>query len=207
MKKFIIPVLALAVFACSQNPSTKVSSSVTSNVVSQGVTQVKSGADIRFTFDLKALSVSSRVVSVDVYLVTPANLNDPTNSAKYLAKQQVNVVNGTVTTTFTGMPVGGPYFAVLQAFDSGVPASPPPSVVPARNNISSVAPSPYTYNGSISTNSATVASGAVVTYSDGGNALNFVVALAPYNNSNANVTILPGSPPPSVTVKESSAPY
>jgi hypothetical protein len=198
MKKFIIPLLVLGIFSCTNNAPIKNNNNlpVSTNKVENLQVVKSSQAEIKFSFSVKDVASTLRVKSVDVYLVDAAGLADPTTM--FIQKTQVDVVDGVVSAAFANVPAGGPYYAVIQAFDNTVPASPPPSPLPERNLLTKPNPSASNYPVDISSNSVT-STGSTLTYSTG-TALNVVINLVPYNNANSNVEIQNGSNTPTGSI-------
>lgn len=196
MKKFIIPFMALSIFACTNNTPTRDVKALSSDQVNKLgtsiVNQAQTKPEVRLSFSIKATPTELRVKSVDVYLVNAAGLTNPTNIANQIvAMKQVDVVNGVVSTSFT-LPVpvvfAGPYYAVIQAFDNTIPPAIP------RNNITAINPLASNLPLAFSSNTANYSNGQVV-YSTG-NALTMVINLVPYNKSNADITLQNGSQTP-----------
>lgn len=205
MKKFIISLMTLSLFACTNSipaNNTQVSDSVQVNKLSvSAVEKAQSNSEVKLSFSIKNVvsSAELRVKSVDVYLVNVTGLTDPTNPAnQVVAMKQVDVVNGVVSTSFT-LPVPvvftGPYYAVVQAFDNTIAGVP-------RNNITALNPSALNLPVAFSSNTANYSNGSVV-YSTG-TSLTMTINLAPYNNANADVTLQNGSQTPTnpITVTE-----
>lgn len=208
MKKFIMSLMTLSLFACTNSipaNNVQVLDSVQVNKLSvSAVEKAQSNSEVKLSFSIKngGNSAEQRVKSVDVYLVNVAGLNDPTNPAnQVVAMKQVDVVNGVVSTSFT-LPVPvvftGPYYAVVQAFDNTIPPALP------RNNITALNPAALSLPVAFSSNTANYSNGSIV-YSTG-TSLTMTINLAPYNKSNADVTLQDGSQTPTnpITVTEQS---
>lgn len=198
MKKFIIPLLVLGIFSCTSNAPIKNSNLPTSTNKVENLNVTKSQAEVRFSFSIKDVASTSRVKSVDIYLVDASGLSDPTNV--YIQKKQVDVVDGVISTGFTNVPSGGPYYAVIQAFDNLVSPTPEPSTsaIPERMNITAPNPSASSFPIDISSNTVN-SSGSSLTYSTD-DKLNVVIHLVPYNNANTNVGIQDGSNTPTGSI-------
>lgn len=204
MKKYIIPLLVLGIFSCTNNAPVKNSNLLTSTNNVENLKVAKTKAEVKFSFSIKDAASASRVKSVDVYLLDSAvvsgglvNFTDP---SVYIRKNQVDVVDGVISTTFdiSGLPDGTDYYACIQAFDQVVSPTPDPSssITPSRNNITAINLSASSLPVDVSTNTASLSgSGSTLTYSTG-TALNVVIHLKPYNNANSEVTIQDGSETP-----------
>lgn len=191
MKKYIIPFLVLGAFSCSNNVPTKGSNLPvsTNKVENLQVVNNAQKAEVRFSFSIKDAASTARVKSVDVYLVDASGLSDPTNV--YIDMNQVNVVDGVISTGFTNVPSGGPYYAVIQAFDDTVDGL-------SRDNITAPNISASSMPIDISSNSVS-SSGSSLSYSSD-NKLNVVIHLVPYNNAHADVEIQDGSDTPTGSI-------
>lgn len=189
MKKFIIPLLVLGIFSCTSNAPIKNSNLPvsTNKVENLQVVNNSQKAEVRFSFSIKDAASTARVKSVDVYLVDASGLSDPTNV--YIQMKSVDVVEGVISTGFTNVPSGGPYYAVIQAFDNLVSPTPMPSTssIPERMNITAPNPSASNFPIDISSNSVNATSTSLSYSSD--NKLNVVIHLVPYNNAHAEVEV------------------
>lgn len=192
MKKFMIPLLVLGIFSCTNNAPIKSNSNLpvsTNKVENLKVVNNAQKAEVRFSFSIKDAASTDRVKSVDVYLVDASGLSNPTSV--YLQRNQVDVVGGVISTGFTNVPSGGPYYAVIQAFDDIVLGG-------SRDNITAPNVSASNMPVDISSNSVS-SSGSSLSYSSD-DKLNVVIHLVPYNKANSEIEIQDGSNTPTGSI-------
>jgi hypothetical protein len=140
-------------------------------------------ANVRLTFKAKA-DTFSRVKAFEAYLTT--NYNDPfahgANPFGDNVRVKVNIVDGNAVINFNNIHGGGPYFAVVAAYDDVIEN-------PARKNIvkrdGTILSTDKKWSRSV--NSVHVV-GSTLNYSDNGNELTINMKLEPVNNLGLDVS-------------------
>lgn len=172
-------VLGLGLLSSCSNYSNNITTSI--NSVNKSTTN-----SVSFKFSLKATS-AQRIKSVSAYLSN--NYNNPdlagSNPLGDNNVLNVNVINGVVTFSFKNIPVGGPYYCILSAYDTSAEST-------TGNNITNIDNTVLSSEKRIarSSNGVTVTPSGLV-FSDGGTKLNLKLKLKPTNGLGTEIT--PGS--------------
>lgn len=186
INKNLILILTLSLAACSlEKPGSLLEKPV------QGSEKVIRKADQRsvtLSFNTQATALS-RIKSFEAFL--SSNFSNPfasgANPFGDNVKVQVNNSGTTTVITFSAIPAGGPYFAVIAGFDNVIGATPRNNITRADATLAST-----DKKWARSSNTITVSTTGII-FSNGGTELNTDLKLDAFNN--VGVTIAPQNGP------------